>query len=264
MSELRRSFAMSHLPFTYDLHGWIKPFVIGKDDASGDTIADITSFSETRGNYWLWKNGKFAADEFVAINQYRRCFWFPQLVHKLRYFSDLNRLISVNAQQPTFLVTRSDYIAYIDAIQDADLSPLNEWLSGSDLVVNRSLLFDVQVCELYGHNHRSQDWQIFAHVLRKHGYNDGRFNWLATHTVYIFTPELFNDYMTDWWQVVSEVRGIVEDDDDPYQHRKFGFMSEWFMSMWLIKLRVERPTVRVQTLPILEGRFELDREPGKM
>ncbi len=60
--------------------------------------------------------------------------------------------------------------------------------------------------------------------------------------------------------MISEVHNLVSLENDPYQHRKMAFMSEWFMSMWLIKQRIERPTLRVQTLPILEGLFQLDRQ----
>ncbi len=263
--ELRRSYAVSHLPFNYPLSGWIAPFIIGRDDQGGDSISDRAAFSEARAHYWLWKNQPFAADEFVAINQYRRCFWFPQLIPKSnRRLWEINRLLSINVGQPTIETTRAVYTEYIAAIEHADLTPVNEWLRGADLVVNRNLVFNVPVHQLYGYNHRKQDWEVFASVLRKRGYVDGRFNWLATHTVYIFTPELFDDYMTAWWDVVSEVYELIAPNDDPYQHRQFGFMSEWFMSMWLINLRIERPTVRVQTLPVIEGRFQDDRKPGEM
>lgn len=263
--ELRRSFAISHVPYTYEFGGDLfVPFIMGQDDTEGDNISDRWTFSEARAHYWLWRNMKFADNEFVAINQYRRSFWFPQLIPKGHKFSRLNMDLSVEVDKPTALAGRPDYIEYVNLVGGADRTPLNEWLQGADLVVNRNLTFDQPVHKLYGANHRAQDWEIFAHVLRKNGYNDGRFNWLTTHTVYIFTPQLFNDYMTDWWRVMSEVYESVDLEHDNYQHRKLGFMSEWFMSMWLINLRVERPTVRVQTLPILEGMFQYDRQPGCM
>ena len=71
MTELRRSFAISHLPLNYPLLGWIKPFVIGERPVV-DNIDDRRSFSETRAHYWLWRNEKFDEDEFVAVQQYRR------------------------------------------------------------------------------------------------------------------------------------------------------------------------------------------------
>jgi hypothetical protein len=244
--------------------GLIVPFVLGKDDTIGDNISNRSQFSEARGHYWLWRNMRFADDEFVAINQYRRCFWFPQLIPRTHRFFDTNRYFSEDVYKATIETTRKDYLEYIHMIDHTDLSPLNEWLRGADLVVNRHLYFNAPLYQLYGQNHIGQDWEIFASVLRKHGYNDGRFNWLTTHTLYIFTPELFNYYMTDWWEVMSEVADLVGPETDSYQSRKLGFMTEWFMSMWLIKLRIERPTTRIQTLPVLEGRFELDRVEGEM
>ncbi len=262
MTELRRSYAMSHLPYSYDLEGsFIKPFVIGVDDTTGDNISDRKEFSEMRGYYWLWRNHPFAENEFVSIQQYRRCFLFPQLIPRdSGELSKINIYLASNIYMPTFTTTRQVYLEYMTLLKEADLDPLNEWLGGVDLVVNRHLIFTGKTMhQLYGENHRAEDWEIFARVLRKHGYNDGRFDWLTTHTVYIFTPKMFDDYMNDWWQVMSEVGGQVNLEDDYYQHRKMAFMSEWFMSMWLIKQRIERPTLRVQTLPILEGMFQLDR-----
>ncbi len=263
MTELRRSYAISHQTFTYDLEGsFIKPFIIGRDDKTGDSISDKKEFSEMRGYYWLWRNHSFPTDEFVSIQQYRRCFWFPQLMQGVGgELAKINSYLCTNTHLPTFTCGRQTYINYMSFLKETDLSPLNEWLSGVDLVVNRHLIFNGKlVRQLYGENHRADDWEVLAHVLRKYGYNDGRFDWLTTHTVYIWTPQLFYRYMEDWWQVMSEVHSLVSLENDPYQHRKMAFMSEWFMSMWLIKQRIERPTLRVQTLPILEGLFQLDRQ----
>lgn len=266
MRELRRTFAISHLPFSYELTGnFIQPFVIEKDGVTGDNISDQPAFSEARGHYWLWRNMPFAADEFVSIAQYRRSFWFPQLVPKTHRFHEVSAYFNEDAFKATLETTRQDYLEYINIIEHADRTPLNEWLRGADLVVNRSVGFTVPMFKLYANNHRKHDWDIFAQVLRKNGYNDGRFSWLTTHTVYIFTPTLFADYMNDWWKVMAEVRDLVDVDRDPYQSRKLGFMTEWFMSMWLLKRRLDHPTIRVQTLPVLEGRFENDRlAPGVM
>ncbi len=264
MPEFRRTIAISHMPFSYEHGAVIEPFIMGVDDQAGDNISEHKAFSEARGHYWLWKNGRFEADEFVAINQYRRCFWFSQLVPPDHRLAGITRHLSVNVSQATVETTRADYVEYIKLISEADLAPLNHWLEGVDLVVNRNVWTNLPVHKLYGLNHRAQDWEIFANVLRKKGYDDGRFNWLTTHTVYIFTPELFNDYMTDWWDVMSEVYPKLIQEEDPYQHRKGGFLSEWFMSPWLIKQRIERPALRVQTLPVIEGLFQHDRQPGVM
>lgn len=230
------------------------PFVAEQDDVSGDTLCDQKQFSETRGHYWLWKNGKFAPDELVGINQYRRCFWFSQLIPKNHHLNDLNRRFDGGA--PTIVTSRTDFIEYINIIEKADLSPLNEWLSGVDLVVNRDLRFGYPMSKLYGQNHRAADWDVLARILSKNGYDNGNFDWLTTHTVYIFTQELFDKYMTDWWNVMEEVNANIPVETDPYQHRKIGFMSEWFMTAWLIRLKIEHPALRIERLPIVEGQLK--------
>ncbi len=249
MHELRRTYAMSHQPFPYPTGGFVVPFVLGLDDATGDTLSGERQFSETRGHYWLWKNHKFSDDEFVGINQYRRCFWFSQLIPREHRFAAISSQLAGSGQS-TVTVSREDYVEYVDLVNRADPAPLGRSLEGVDLVVNRDLHFGYPMSRLYGENHRAADWEVFYRVCRDEGYDPGSPDWLTTHTVYVFTPALFDEYMTSWWRVMSRVNERVPVDDDPYQHRKFGFMSEWFMTAWLVRLR---PSVRVLRLPIIEG-----------
>ena len=252
MRELRRTYAVSHRPFSYYAAGaFVVPFVIGQSDAVGDTLSGERQFSETRGHYWLWRNGKFSDDEFVGINQYRRCFWFSQLVPSGHRLSEISTQLAGSGQS-TVTVPRDDYVEYINLINRADLAPLNRSLEGVDLVVNRDLQFGYPMSRLYAQNHWVADWEVFFAVCREHGYDPGSPTWLTTHTVYVFTPALFDEYMTDWWRVMSAVNERVPFEEHPYQHRKFGFMSEWFMTAWLLRLR---PTVRVLRLPVIEGDF---------
>lgn len=244
---------MSHGQPPYVGGKFVVPFVMGRDDLTGESLWDKKQFSETRGHYWLWKNGVFEANEFVAINQYRRCFWFPQLIPAGHRFAEISDFFRANAAQPTLIASRQDYLDYINLIDQADLSTLNEWLQGVDLVVNRDLHFGYPLSRLYGHNHRAADWEVLAPILRAHGYDDGHYEWLTTHTVYIFSPALFATYMQDWWQVMSEVDALIPVEEHNYQHRKIGFMSEWFMTGWLLK-HGER--LHVERLAMLEGQLK--------
>ena len=249
MLELRHTYAMSHRPFPYASGGFVVPFTIGRDDLAGDTLSDKKQFSETRGHYWLWKNCKFSDDEFVAVNQYRRCFWFSELIPSTHRFASISAQLATSGQS-TITTSRDDYVEYINLINRADLAPLSRSLEGVDLVVNRDLHFGYPMSRLYGENHWVADWEVFYAVCRENGYDPGSPEFLTTHTVYIFTSALFDEYMTDWWRVMSQVNERVPFEEHPYQHRKFGFMSEWFMTAWLIRLR---STVRVARLPIIEG-----------
>ncbi len=263
--ELRRSFAMSHLPYSYDLGGdFFVPFVQDVDGASGDSIVDKTAFSEGRGHYWLWKNVKFADEEFVSINQYRRCFWFPQLMPPGGPYASRVDLMHKQQGQSVLLMSRREYIDYVHFVAASDRGPLNYWIRDLDLVVCRSLEYPRSIAQIYGEHHRAADWEIYAQIARANGLDDGRHNWLTGHLMFIMRPDLFDEYMTLWWKVMQEVDQRVAHEDDPYQHRKIGFLTERFMSSWLIKKRAETPTLRVQTLPIAEGLFQADSQPGCM
>ena len=265
--QLGRSYAMSHLPFSYEWGGeFIRPFVLGVDDAGGENIADRKQFSEARGHFWLWRNERFALNEFVSVQQYRRCFWFPQLIQGTpfdQYTLKLNKELG----QQILHMRRAEYIEYVRAVERADKAPLNQWIADLDLVVGRPIQYPKSIAEIYGEHHRAHDWEVFAHACRKRGLDDGRHSWLTGHLMFIMRPEIFDEYMALWWEVMSEIDPILapEGGDDAYQHRKIGYLTERFMSAWLVKMRTERPTLRVQTLPIVEGLFQLDpREPGTM
>lgn len=266
MTELRRSYAMSHLPFSYRLpEGIIRPFVLGDDDAVGDNIGARAQFSEGRGHYWLWRNKQFADDEFVSVQQYRRCFWFAPLMRPGIGFDPYIEAASKNLHQQILHMNRQQYIFYVAHVNAADPAPLQHWLRDLDLVVGRPIEYPKTIAEIYGEHHRAVDWEIFASVCRRLGYDDGRHRMLTGHLMFIMRPALFDEYMTAWWRVMSEVDGLLEQETDPYQHRKIGYLTERFMSAWLIRMRTERPTLRIQTLPICEGLFQLDRpNPGVM
>lgn len=266
MRELRRTWAMSHLPFSYQFSGdFFRPFVVGVDDQVSDGIPHKAAFSEARGHYWLWKNVKFDDDEFVAINQYRRCFWFPQLMPPggpwARQVDHMNKMLGHSILH----MSRAEYIDYVHFVDIVDREPLNHWLRGADIVVCRPLGYPRSIAQIYGEHHRAIDWEVFAQVCRENGLDDGRHNYLIGHLMFIMRPDLFDEYMTTWWRVMSEVEALIEPNNDPYQHRAIGYLTERFMSAWLLKARGERPALNVQHLPIAEGLFQHDRPaPGVM
>jgi hypothetical protein len=264
--NLLRTHAMSHLPFSYVLDGnFILPFVLGKDDTTGDNISMRKEFSETRGHYWLWKNMKFADDEFVSVQQYRRCFWFPPLMDAKGPFAKYVAMANDNFGQQIFHMDRPTYIEYVKFVDQADRSQLQEWLSPFDIIISNPLVFKTSVGQMYAQHHIAQDWEIFAYICGKHGYDDGKNRMLTGHLMFIMRPEIFDEYMTEWWRVMSEVADRLSFNDDPYQHRSIGYLSERFVSAWILRMRVERPTLRILNLPICEGLFQLDRkEAGVM
>lgn len=251
---------MSHLPFSYDLAGdFLVPFVLGKDDLVGENIANKISFSEARGHYWLWKNFKFSDNEFVALGQYRRCFWFFPLIEDSRWRS-VSEALHKNQAQTILAMTRREYIEYVHFVEAADKAPLNWWLRSVDIVFSRPLQYPRTIAQIYGEHHRAEDWEIFAEACRQHGLDEGRHNWLTGHLMFIMRSSLFDEYMTLWWDIFSKIDGLLAHENDPYQHRKIGYLTERFVSAWLLKMRLDRPSLRIQTLPIAEGLFQLDRE----
>lgn len=262
---LNRIYAMSHLSYNYEFgNNFFVPFLLGSDDAAGENIADKVAFSEARGHYWLWRNVKFDENEFVAISQYRRCFLFFPLLPANGPFADLVDQAYKNPDRSVVAVSRQRYIEYVRFVAVADKAPLNHWLDGIDAVFCRPLQYPRSIATIYGEHHRANDWEIFASICREHGLDDGRHNWLTGHLMFMMRGWLFREYMDLWWRVMSRVDRLVQHEDDPYQHRKIGYLTERFVSAWLLKVRTERPELRIQTLPIVEGLFQADRNLGEM
>ena len=264
--ELRRNFPMSHLPFSYEVAGdFIRPFVLGTDDAAGDSLATLGQFSEMRGHYWLWRNMKFDSDEFVSTQQYRRAFfWSPLMTLGGNYDGEIMQAAK-NLHQQIIYMPRQKYIAWLQYLSDADKEPLNHWLDGVDIVIGRPIEYPVTIAQVYGQHHRAVDWEIFASECRKQGYDDGNHRMLTGHLMYAMRPYWFNRWMTGWWSVFGKIAPLLEPVADSYQSRQIGYLSERFLSAWLIRMRTESPSVRIQTLPIVESLFQFDRPaPGVM
>ncbi len=253
MTELRRSYAVSHLPLNYPLAGWVRPFVIG-ERAAADNIDDRRSFSETRAHYWLWRNEMFDEDEFVAVQQYRRCFWLPELVRDER-FAPLAAL-AADPEQHTPAVSRDDFVAYVAHVGAADLSPLNDVLRHVDVVACRRWQFPRSIAADYCASHRRADWDVFAAVCAREGLGDGSQTWFVGHGMFMMRPPLFYDYMETWWRVMSEVDALVVHENDSYQFRKMAFLSERFLNLWLARLLDDYPYTAVRYLPVVESKFD--------
>jgi hypothetical protein len=251
VTELRRSFAISHLPLSYPLAGWIRPFVVGQIKAA-DNIDDRHSFCETRAHYWLWRNVRFDEDEFVAVQQYRRCFWLPELARGERFAP----LAARAEEEPTPAVSREEFVAYVGQVGTADPAPLNDALRGVDVVVCRRAEYHRSIAEEYCSSHRKADWDIFAAVCARFGLGDGSQHWFVGHGMFMMKPTLFRDYMDIWWRVMSEVDKLVTHENDSYQFRKMAFLSERFLNLWLGKLLTDYPNTAVRYLPVVESKFD--------
>lgn len=256
--ELRNSYAISHTPLPYDMgRGWIAPFVIGRDDVEGVNIAGKSAYGEMRAHYWLWKNAHFDDDEFVSVQQYRRCFWLPQIAGVPNLFAKHASAVNLDLSLAKVYVNQQEYSDYINAIQNLDLSSLNKWLDGVDMVVARPLIYPKPIREAYGESHRQSDWDVFEPIIKRYGFDGGKTRCLIPDSMYMLTPQLFGEYMAVWREVMAEVERVVEPESDPYQHRNLAFLSERLFSLWAMRLMAERPTIRVQMLPIIEGTFRV-------
>jgi hypothetical protein len=227
--------------------GIVSRFVVGGgDDRTGDNIALQQQYLEARCHYWVWKN---APDDFVGFQGRRRLFLFQPMID-----SDHPMLASLSEQgnadpgRQVMDVSADVFLPYQVWLASRD-KDLWERMSGYDVIAPRPLLMDMTLAEQFRRSHGEMEWEVFAYVAKREGLGDGRMHYLTAFHQFVMRWDLFDDYMQLWWRVMPKVYEML-----PWaggENRILGFMGERLFTMWLHRLRRERPATRILTLPVL-------------
>lgn len=196
--------------------------------------------AEMRCHDLVWKRDRLP--EHVGFQQYRRWFVIPTL--------DL--FWEIAHRDPGAQTIPCDRAAFVHYAQRVAALPPSawRWLEYYDVVCPRPLLLGTTMGRQYQQAHRPEDWEVFAHLMRKEGLSVDLPH-LVAFNMFIMSARLFGDYMTLWTRIVGKAQEIIAMPPDGPQHRVFGFLSERLFTAWLYRLRCERPMLRVLNLPVL-------------
>jgi hypothetical protein len=226
-----------------------KPFIVGGEtrggflsDDWGDNIRDQHSFAEMRCHYHVWQNridGTQNGDDYVGFQHYRRQFYWDTTADA-RLACDIEsfqRVADDTASTLTASVGPLDLVADIFAAKRIPAPPL--------------------IGEDYVRTQTQESWDAFYGSLSAQERSIADMcNWINPCNMYIMRVDLFDLYMCDWWRAMSQTQQAGISPGQGYQMRTFGFLSERHFTIWLERLRREKPNLRIIELPILIGQWQ--------
>lgn len=207
-------FAMTHKAFTPPPDPVYVPLQVGRasheplgytGDDTGDHISDLNAyFSELTGVYWLWKNNHDT--DIIGICHYRRY------------------LISEDGRLYT----------------NADIERL---LAQYDIIVTKKLELRMSYYDGFASTHDEKDLAETERVVAKkypeyaalfHDMVHKKETYFAN--MMICTKQLYDEYCTWLFDILFEVRTRIDTSGyDNYRKRVYGFLSEFLLTVWIVK-----------------------------
>lgn len=207
-------FAMTHKAFTPPPDPVYVPLQVGRasheplgytGDDTGDHISDLNAyFSELTGVYWLWKNNHDT--DIIGICHYRRY------------------LISEDGRLYT----------------NADIERL---LAQYDIIVTKKLELRMSYYDGFASTHDEKDLAETERVVAKkypeyaalfHDMVHKKETYFAN--MMICTKQLYDEYCTWLFDILFEVRRRIDTSGyDNYRKRVYGFLSEFLLTVWIVK-----------------------------
>ncbi len=256
-----------YIPDSYVANDLYKPLVLGHrigahpalvSDEGGDNIAQLESYCEMRGQYWVWKNA-LADLDYVGFQHYRRWLFFDQMpsasLHPI--FQQIRRTYLSDPQVNDLSADVDAFKIYTDAAQAhdaADLDAIRDTLGRYDIVTVKPWKFNI--AEQYRGLHVASDWDVLIDVLAQHSYFRNRPNYIHAGlqafygcNMYVMRAAEFDAYMAFWHETMQAFAQRVPPHEDAYQSRVYGFLAERIFSLYLYQLRMERPDLRVLEVP---------------
>lgn len=203
-------------------------------DDTGDNISTKNpNYCELTAHYWLWKNGR--KSKYVGLNHYRRYFDFKS---KLPWWVPY-RIINENEIDSASL----------------DIPDLDNELRNCDIILPRRIIYPCSLADNYRNAHINEDFQILEHVVKEHyseyyqsfKYVMYRTNRLAHYNMFISDRQIFDDYSTWLFGVLSKVEKHVKISAYQSQARVFGYMAERLMNVY-----VHKHSLRVKYMPVIK------------
>ncbi len=207
-------FAMTHKAFTPPPDPVYVPLQVGRasheplgytGDDTGDHISDLNAyFSELTGVYWLWKNNHDT--DIIGICHYRR--YLISEDGRLYTNADIERLLA----QYDIIVTKklelrmSYYDGFASTHDEKDLVETERVVA--EKYPEYAALFHDMV-------HKKETY--FANMM-------------------ICTKQLYDEYCTWLFDILFELRRRIDTSGyDNYRKRVYGFLSEFLLTVWIVK-----------------------------
>lgn len=197
-------------------------------DDTGENISHKNpNYCELTGLYWAWKNLKNI--DYIGLAHYRRYFDFTESVAS-----------RVNIYNTT-----------ADDIQNKllKLTHGENLLGNYDIILPRPWYMSNSVKDMYIHSHIIEEYYILVRTIlmlypdykgsiEKYWCKDNR--WICFN-MFFTKHDIFDDYCTWLFSILSEVEKRARISDYAFQRRIFGFMSEIMLPLYCFhnKLKIK-------------------------
>ncbi len=198
-------------------------------DDTGDNISEKNpGFCELTGLYWIWKNAKEMEDDAVGLVHYRRFFTYAVDDLLYTYFNKKARLVSFEDIERG--LKKHDVILPVPlTIARSVRGFYGDYHNPKDLIAIREVI-EVLYPEYLG---------TFDRIMNGHHFYFGN--------MIITKRKLLNKYCEWLFSILEIVEKRIANSniDDDYQSRKFGFLSERLIQVW-----IEHNRLRIKTYPV--------------
>lgn len=201
-------------------------------DNNGENISiKNQTFCELTALYWSWKN--LSTENIIGLNHYRR------------YFNFLNnsifrphRILEVNGNDPIIKKHNSSEIKINKRV--------NNWLKKHDVLLPyiRKIKVDkkyMSISDEYCKNHITSDWITAMEIIvekypeykKSIDENFNNSNEIYLMNIFVAKYEWVNSYCNWLFDILFELEKRIIINEDPYQRRVFGFISERLLTLYV-------------------------------
>ncbi|MDB5193393.1 MAG: hypothetical protein JWQ96_2956 [Segetibacter sp.] len=202
-------------------------------DDEGENISKYNSFfSELTALYWIWKQADRSESEAWGICHYRRYFTLDKC--KLFFIKKSRVYYQFNPENLESVLSKQLY------------NKLEELLEENDVILQRPTYAHKKqgkvytIEQAYSIAHDPEDWKTTVNVLlEKYAeYSQSIDSFckqtkMSYYNMMVARWNVWEEYLTWVFDILFEVQRRIKIDEDPYQARVFGFLSERLLNLYV-------------------------------
>jgi hypothetical protein len=205
-------------------------------------VSERHSYAETRAIAYA-ALGTFMPATHIGIQHYRRTFFFPELAGD--EFCDL-----VNEYLPQVSVPVNRFHAYnryLETLGIVERTKITRWFNQYDAIVPPATSV-ASIEAQYIACHKAHDWTVFKECAAAYGVTiKPELTGLRACNCFVLRRSLFDIYAGLWQTIMDELWHLLPVENDGYQSRTIGFLSERLFTCWFEQQR----SLAVRELPLL-------------
>ncbi len=229
---MNKVFVVTHLPFERTLTEPYSSIRVGgkvfpsdfSDDCEDEIAQKNPYFCELTALYWVWKNYKYQAKDYMGLVHYRRSLTSGNIFDVLFCQSLTDQRIKKDLETFDLILPKPDFFEEGLYQQYVKSHPANDL----------DLCFDVLV-ECYPKLKENIDrYKDMQHV--------------SLFNIFISKATLFNEYCNWLFPVLFQLETMIcLDGRSAYQNRVFGFLAERLLNIWVMS----KPSLKIKYYPLL-------------